>query len=336
MASSLTPARPRGRGLRSPSLLWRVAVANAAVFTLAVSILALSPATVSFPVAPDEAVVLALGTVFVVLANLVALRGAFAPLVRLSTKMARLDPLEPGVRVDEPSRHREIVALTGAFNQMAERLEHERRESARRALHAEEAERRRIAQDLHDQIGQSLTFLLIQLSRASAPGEDAGDELAAAKETARAILEDTRTLSERLRPESLEDLGLVLALESLAARVERAGGVGVRSDLDRDLPELDEDTELVLLRVAQEALTNVLRHADATTVVLSLRRVDGGLRLEIRDDGGGTPDGELGGGGIRGMRERALSVGGALTVGDSPCGGTTVTLEVEPARVMAA
>jgi two-component system sensor histidine kinase UhpB len=334
MASSITPARTRGRGLRSPSLLWRVAVANAAVFTLAVSILALSPATVSFPVAPDEAVVLALGTVFVVLANLVALRGAFAPLVRLSTKMARLDPLDPGVRVDEPSRHREIVALTGAFNQMAERLEHERRDSARRALHAEEAERRRIAQDLHDQIGQSLTFLLIQLSRASAPGEGAGDELAAAKETARAILEDTRVISRRLRPEALDDLGLVFALESLAARVREASELDVVTDLDRDLPALPPDAEVALLRVAQEALTNVVRHAGARTVVIALRCAGENVRLEIRDDGRGLTEGAPRGG-IRGMRERALSIGASLTVAERASGGTRVTLALEPAAVAA-
>jgi len=138
MAPSLTPARV---SLRPRSLLWRVAVANATVFSLAVSVLALSPATVSFPVAAHEAAILVAGTVLVLLANLLALRGAFAPLMRLAAKMAAVDPLEPGVRVAEPSSHREIVAVAHAFNQMAERLEHERRESARQALQAQESER---------------------------------------------------------------------------------------------------------------------------------------------------------------------------------------------------
>lgn len=319
----MAPVAP-AHGRRTRSLLWRVALVNAAVFSAAILTLALSPATVSQPIAGDEAIVLAAGTVLVVLANLLALRGAFAPLVRLASKMATIDPLAPGVRVPEPSAHREIVAVARAFNQMAERLEHERRDSARRALHAEEAERLRIAQDLHDQIGQSLTFLLIQLSRARSR-----EEVIEAQETARAILEDARAISQRLRPESLDDLGIVVALESLAARVREAGAVEVVTELDRDLPELPEDAQLALVRVAQEALTNVLRHARATTAVVSLRATEAGLRLEVDDDGLGLRTEVGDGDGIRGMRERALSIGASLAVTDRACGGTRVALELE-------
>ena len=328
--ASIAAARIRSGESPPTPLFWRVAITNAAIFSVGVALLALTPATVSFPVSLEEAVVLAAGAMLVTAGNMLALRRAFAPLARLTRHMATVDPLLPGAAALEPAGGREIAALTRAFNEMSERLELERRESVRRAVRAQEAERLRIAQELHDDIGQSLTFLLIQLSHANRT-TDGGGELAAAQEIAREVLEDARSIAERLRPESLDDLGLVMALETLAGRVSASGGIGVATHLDGDLPQLSADVQLVIYRVAQEALTNALRHANAATVLLSLQQEGPRVVLRVRDDGRGCDDPRSRrGGGIRGMRERALSVGGSLAVDVRPSGGTCVTLDVEP------
>ena len=328
--ASLAPARIATRDFSTRPLLWRVAATNALIFSIGAATLAASPATVSFPMSRHEAFVLVAGTLVMALGNVLALRRAFTPLARLSQQMEKVDPLEPGIRAIDAGGGREVVALTNSFNRMAERLELERRESASRALRAQDAERRRIAQELHDDIGQSLTFLLIQLSRAKQPGEDRLQNLDQAHDTARAILEDARAMSERLRPESLDDLGLVIALEALASRVDSAAGVAVTTHLAHELPVLDADTEVAIFRIAQEALTNVLRHAAATAASVSLEPQGDRLLLCVRDDGNGPGAAIRAPGAFRAMRERALSVGGSLDVSEAKSGGTSVTFAVHP------
>ena len=136
-----------------------------------------------------------------------------------------------------------------------------------------------------------------------------------------------RQVARRLRPDVLDDLGLVSALDALAADVAEASGMAVTVDLDPDLPGLGADGELVVYRIAQESLTNVARHAEAQAADLSLRREGAAVVLRVTDDGCGIgPDAE--GAGIRGMRERALLVGAELHVGPHPGGGTEVLLRV--------
>ena len=151
--------------------------------------------------------------------------------------------------------------LAEAFNDMLERLENERRDSARRVVRAQEAERRRVARELHDELGQSLTGVLLQIDQAIRVPDEA--DLEEAREGARRSLDDVRRIARDLRPDTLVELGLASALNALATRFTNQCGVVVDRHLDRDLPALGEDVEVVVYRVAQEALTNIARHAGA-------------------------------------------------------------------------
>jgi len=240
--------------------------------------------------------------------------------------MREVDPLAPGRRARLPDYPAEVAELGAAFDQMLERLEQERRESARRALSAQEDERLRIARELHDEVGQALTAVLLQLDRAQAgiAGEP-GERIREARETALATLEEVRAIARNLRPEALDDLGLAAALRQLCVEAERTGVLverGIASGVT-----LDRGAEVVVYRVAQEAVTNALRHAGAERIALTLK-VDGAVTvLGVRDDGRGIAH-AVEGAGVRGMRERALLVGGTLDVADAPGGGTSVTLRL--------
>jgi two-component system, NarL family, sensor histidine kinase UhpB len=310
------------------SLLWRVFALNAAVFLVGTVVLALSPAPVRLPVTVAEAIVLSVGLLAILLVNLVLVRLSLAPLQRLANAMRRVELLKPRQRLEAsgPGEVRELVAV---FNDMLERLERERRDSGRRALAAQEAERRRIAQELHDEVGQALTAVLLLLKRLAdrAPAE-LREQVLEAQEAARESLDDVRDVARQLRPEALDDLGLVSALAALTARFTEQTGVRVARRIDARVPPLEDDQELVIYRVAQESLTNVARHAGASRVELRLERTPAGVALRVVDDGVGlkSPDGS--GYGIRGMRERALAVGAAFSVAEQRDGGVEVMLEL--------
>jgi two-component system sensor histidine kinase UhpB len=250
-------------------------------------------------------------------ANLLLLRHTLAPINRLVERMRTVDLLRPGQRLVEPGGA-EVTELVRAFNQMLERLEAERRESGRRALQAQEAERRRIASGLHDEVGQVLTGVLLQLD----------DE--ETKEAVRQALNEVRRIARELRPEMLEQLGLVSALTELSRRFAESSGIRVERSFATELPPLSGEAELAVYRVAQESLTNVARHAGATHVDLALEPGVGSVVLSVCDDGRGISEAAAtnGHGGLRGMRERALLVGGALAVKPGRTGGVEVRLEV--------
>jgi two-component system, NarL family, sensor histidine kinase UhpB len=317
----------RGR-LSGMSLLTRIFLTNAAVLVAAVLVLALSPVTVSDPVVLWEAVVLVAGLTVILIVNLLLFRRAFAPLVRLTELMGTIDLLRPGPRIRVHGGAAEVANLTVAFNEMLDRLEAERRQSAGRSLTAQEGERRRVAQELHDEIGQSLTAVVLQLERLGrvAP-EDLREELTEARETARASLDEVRQIAQRLRPEALDELGLRNALAALAERVSDQGGLRVVRRLDGRLPPLSPEAELVIYRVAQEGLTNALRHAEASRAVLELRGNPEGVTLSVTDDGRGL-DGTESGAGIQGMRERALLVAAHFEMRTRTEGGAEVRLDV--------
>ena len=311
-------------------LFWRIFLLNAVVLIVATALL-LGPVTVSTPVLLTEAAVLTVGLAAMLVANALLLRVGLAPLQRLTRAMTTTDLLRPGDRPAVGGRG-EIAELITTYNTMLDRLEDERATSSARALSAQEAERRRVARELHDEVGQSLTAVLLQLKRAAdhaPPG--LGEELRQVQETTRAGLEEIRRIARRLRPGVLDELGLASALKALANEYG-GSGLSVQHSPAADLPELDQETELVIYRVAQEGLTNTARHAGARRAELALRRAPGGVELLVRDDGRGTgaaPEGA----GIRGMRERALLVGARLTVGRAAGGGTEVRLTVPvPAR----
>ncbi|KRV50768.1 histidine kinase [Wenjunlia vitaminophila] len=294
---------------------------------MATALLLLAPVTVSVPVVLTEAVILVSGLVVMLVANAALLRIGLAPLDRLTRLMTTVDLLRPGQRLPVHGQGG-VAELIRTFNAMLDRLEAERAASSARALSAQEAERRRIARELHDEVGQSMTAVLLELKRASDQADDPlRGELQQAQEITRLSLDEVRRLARRLRPGVLEDLGLVSALTSLTADFATHTGLRVRRHFDPDLPPLAPQTELVLYRVAQEGLTNVARHAEAERVELSLRHTDGAVVLRLADDGRGIGI-ACEGAGIRGMRERALFVGATLDIRSDPASGTEVSLSV--------
>jgi two-component system sensor histidine kinase UhpB len=309
------------------SLFWRIFLLNATVLVAAMALLLLGPVTVSTPALLTEAVILGIGLVVMLIANAVLLRIGLAPLERLTRLMTTVDLLNPGARLTAHGRG-PVAHLINTFNAMLERLEAEREDSNARVLSAQEAERGRIAQELHDEVGQTLTAVLLQLKRASdqAPSP-IRDDLVQVQETIRGGIDELSRIARRLRPVDLDNLGLPGALKALANEFSLDSGLSVHRRLDTDLPKLSDEAELVLYRVAQEALTNAVRHANARRVDLELRRADNCLVLSVRDDGRGLGDSKAGAG-VTGMRERARLVGGQLTVDTRPEGGTEVRLRV--------
>ena len=314
------------------SLFWRVVIVNAALVVGAVLVLVVTPASVSAAPTAAELEVLVAGTVLVIALNVLLLRRIFVPLERLTGTMRRVDPHDPGRRVTIRKPAAEVGELAIAFNDMLDRLEAERQDSARRALAAAEAERVRVARELHDQVGQTLTGVVLALEEIHrrAPA-DLGEDLTEVQEAARAGVEQVREIARGLRPGALEELGLRSALTTLANSFT---GLRVRHSLPPDLPVLSPDQDLAVYRVAQESLTNVARHARAGLAQVALEQEDGAVVLRVSDDGVGIPalHAEATDGGVGGMRERALLAGGRLRVRALPERGTEVRLDLWPSR----
>lgn len=197
-----------------------------------------------------------------------------------------------------------------------------------RMWRVQEDERRRLARELHDQLGQVLTALIHRLERVDGEGRDACMELA------RHALDDVRELSRLLRPPVLDDLGLAAALKWLARRTRENAGLDVVVRVSDEFDGLDPDVETLLFRIAQEALTNVVKHAQASRAELRLHRAGNRIELRVRDDGRGFDPVELAarderGVGLAGMQDRAALFGGKLVVGAAPGRGTTVTAVLE-------
>ena len=273
-------------------LYWKVFLINGTVLCAATLSLVLAPVSVSRQVVVSEVLVLTVGLGIMLLANALVLRSSLAPVDRVIREMKA-----------------------------------EQTTSNARALAAQEAERHRIAQELHDEVGQNLTVVLLGLKQVEqrAPADIAA-ELALLREATRDGLDDVRRVARQLRPGVLEDLGLISALASLANDFAEHSGASVRRVVAPGLPQLSGEAELVVYRVAQEALTNAARHAHAEAVVLSLTRAGDRVLLEVTDDGHGF-DATRDGAGLRGMRERATLVAGDLTL-SSTAHGTTVRLAV--------
>jgi two-component system sensor histidine kinase UhpB len=318
------------RQLASAPLFWRVFWGNAAVLVVVVVALVFGPLQMSAPVTLTESLGLVAGIALALAISLVLMRPAFRPFDELADRMRRHDPLAPGERVDVEGGPN-VTALAQAFNEMLDRLESEQRESARRALMVQEGERQRVARELHDEVGQTLTGVMLQVEGlASRIPEELREDLDELRETARSGAEDVRRIVRSLRPEALEDLGLPSALAALATAFHEQAGVRVERRLESGLP-LSAEQELVFYRVAQEALTNVARHAAASRVEVQLRRADAGVLLIVRDDGVGLTTPHNGAShGIRGMRERAMLIGAQLTIDRLLNGGTEVRLVLPP------
>lgn len=340
------PQRRSRDGAHHHPLLRRVFIADGAVLTCVVLLLAVTPVTISTPIALDQLVILIAGLAVMLAADLLLLRRLLQPLRRLTETMRSVTPENPGQRLSEIAfQDAEVAALTDAFNDMLDRLEAERQASGRAALAAQERERGRVARELHDEIGQSLTAVLIHAERvADDSSTDAHKELQRLASDVRSSLDDVRLIARRLRPEALDDLGLVNALIALCSRVASHSGLRIERQLPSGLPVVGLDAELVIYRVAQEGLNNVVRHANAEHATLSLLGQGDSLLLTVVDDGCGLPaelpTGSVGvtgsgvagsgvtGSGISGMRERALLVDGELAIRARSGGGTEVRLRI--------
>jgi two-component system sensor histidine kinase UhpB len=315
------------------SLFWRIFAVNAGLLTLIAVLLIVTPVTLHASPKPVEVVIIVFGLAISVAANALLLRRAIAPLERLARRMDTVDLLRPGQRL-QVARGDEVGRVVRAFNRMLDRLESERRQSARRTLAAQEAERVGIARDLHDEVGQLLTGVLLQLNAIGETALHDRSELDEARDSVRRALDEVRRISSELRPEMLEQLGLVSALTELAMTFERVSGIRVDHEFDPSLPKLPQETELAVYRIAQESLTNVARHSRAGHATVALERGPGSIVLRIVDDGEGF-EGELpeDHGGLRSMRERALLVDGALAIKQPQRGGVEVRLEVPAASI---
>jgi two-component system sensor histidine kinase UhpB len=330
-ADAKAPVRTGSGKAHRFSLLWWVFLTNGTVLVVAALLLAVTPITISHPIAIWQLVLLLAGLAVMLVLNLVLLRGVLSPFFKLTEVMGSIDPERPGRRlIGLNPRSSEGAALVNAFNAMLDRLESARREAARTALAAQEAERLRVAQELHDEIGQTLTAVIIQAERASESDPAlASRELRRVTDAIRESLDEVRRIARELRPEALDDLGLVNALIALCSRMGEQGGLRVRRQLQGKLPSMSQDVELVIYRIAQEGLTNALRHSGAGAATVSLKSEADRVTLRVTDDGDGLPaEIPSGTAGIAGMRERALLVDGQLSIESQPGEGTEVRLVV--------
>jgi two-component system NarL family sensor kinase len=221
------------------------------------------------------------------------------------------------------------------YNRLAER-EEMLEAFAARTVEAQELERRRLAGEIHDGIGQrlvSLWYHLLAAEDAAGGDETLAYELAVAKELATAALQETRSAITGLRPSVLDDLGLAAGLESLGRSIP-----ALEVELDVEPDRLPSHVEVALYRIAQEALQNVVKHAGASKVRISLRAGDGATTLTVADDGRGFSQDRLVSTeerhsyGMVGMQERAELIGASLVVESRPGAGTTVEVVVPGAR----
>lgn len=278
------------------------------------------------------------GVVLSVVVNAVILRLALGPLALLERTAGQVRAGDLDARAPRSSlSDRELDRLTETFNAMLDTLDAYRarlRDTAARALSAAEAERKRVAHELHDETAQSLVALLLRIRLArdvDDPGardqllEDLRTEISTA-------LEGIRRFARGLRPPALDELGLVPAIASHARNLEETAGISITLDADPLEDLLPPEAELALYRIVQEALANVVRHAAARRVRLRLAQEHGHVVAEVEDDGrgfradeGGRPETGLG---LFGMRERATYLGGRVEVHSFPGRGTRVRAEV--------
>ena len=231
---------------------------------------------------------------------------------------------------DEELRVAETFAARAAVAvDLADRVA---RDSLRRVVEGQELERGRLARELHDETGQALTSILLGLKRVeeAKSREDAGAAAAELRGEIVKTLQAVRRLAVELRPKALDDFGLVPALERLAEAF--GGDSGIAIDLEANIGDdrLPPEVETALYRIAQEALTNVTKHARAQHVSVVVTRRPGSVNVVVEDDGRGfgTEDGEGDGLGLVGMKERVGLLGGRLAIESAEGSGTTIVAEV--------
>jgi two-component system, NarL family, sensor histidine kinase UhpB len=317
---------------RDDSLIGQIVAANVVLFAL--TLLAASIAAgldLGSSSKRWDFLILALAIVLTLCTNLWMLQRRFRPLETLIDQIEAIDPAEPTpleLRRSDPVE--EIDRLASSFHNLLERIEEERRRSGQLAMRAQEEERRRLARDLHDEVNQALTAILLRLEAlAQETPPERAPEVVELKRLVNQAMDELLNLARQLRPSALDDHGLVAALETQMKRFSARTGIEARLDTAGDPDELADVIQTAIYRVAQEALTNVTRHAGATVVELVVAQKNGDVELRVSDDGRGFDPALRGGGlGLVGMAERARLVGGELDVRSAPGGGTTITLRV--------
>jgi two-component system, NarL family, sensor histidine kinase UhpB len=316
--------------MRSRTLLTQVLAVNTVLVALTAFVAAIvARDRFEGATSAEGLLLIALAVSGVILLNSILLRRRLEPIERLVAAMSSVDLASPGTRADVTrGAANEVRRLAADFNRMLERLEHERRESGRAVLRAQEVERSRIAQDLHDEVNQALTAILLRLQatvHAAPPG--LRDELRESQQLVTRAMEELLHLARRLRPSALDDHGLVPALASQVADFGDRTGIRATFRNHGPVPPLSDEAQLVIYRVTQESLSNVAQHAGARHVDVELSFV-GRTVLRVRDDGSGFKVLRNGRGrlGVSGMRERALLVGGRLEIYSDPGEGTTIEL----------
>jgi two-component system sensor histidine kinase UhpB len=274
--------------------------------------------------------VLALALIATFLGNALLLRRRFAPLDQMISTMERADLSVSAGRVPvEGADSVEVQRLGTTLNRMLGRLEIERREAGRAAVRAQERERQRIAQDLHDEVNQALTAVLLRLEATSqsAPPE-LQRELGETKRLATQAMQELLNIARQLRPTVLDDHGLIPALQTQVRDFAEQTRIRAEFHHRGPVPRLTPEQQLSLYRVTQEGLSNIAQHAEASRVEVELSFV-GRTVLRISDDGRGFAGGRDGGLGLSGMRERALLAGGTLDIYSAgPGRGTRVELKI--------
>ncbi len=290
------------------------------------------------------------------LVNLLLLRAAFRPLFGLLDTIHLIEAGRLDCRVEVSARASDVSQVAAALNAMLDRLEALRHQTAGEILHAQEQERRRLALELHDQSSQTLTALtmhaqaledLLAADAAPAPAL-LRKQVAQVNQLAGRAMSELRHVAEQLRPVILDDLGLEAALRWLAEDVGQGTHLRVLAQaptFDEQTPRLPAEVETALFRIAQEGLTNVARHAQASEVTLKLLRQPEQVTLLICDDGRGLPlasENEAAhlraGLGLAGMQERARLLGGTLDITSQPDQGTVIQARIplEASRALAA
>lgn len=315
---------------RHPSLTTQLLAIN--TLLIAATVVATTAASrldTSSPSQRAQYGVLVISVLATVLANGFFLRRRLRPLQRVIETMERVDLSEGGLRAGGATDTEEVARLQAAFNRMLDRLETERREAADAVLRAQEDERARLARDLHDEVNQALTAVLLRLQATTlaAPPELAA-ELHETQAVATQAMGELRRLAHELRPTALDDLGLAAALRTQIDAFAAKSDIETRLHMGGDIDDFREDEQLVVYRVIQESLSNAARHSGARHITVTVRRKGARGVVQIADDGRGIDPQAERGHGLAGMRERARQAGGRLDVLSTPDGGTTIELEL--------
>ncbi len=320
---------------RNLTTFQKLVIANSAIIVVGAVGGPLITLEVTRALLPVLSIFLLGGLITILVVNFLILRVAFRPLRELESTMAAVQPgvNEPRARADFADP--DVRRLASLFNSMLDRLEEERLQVAERVMQAQERERQRVARELHDQTGQTLTHEIISLDLLleRTADSEARQQIEAVKRTLEQTLEEVHRMAQDLRPSVLDDLGLVPALRTLA---RQGAGPEVRLQVEGLHGRLPLPIETALYRIAQEALINAVKYARAAHIDIRLEAHGAGVRLSVRDDGVGfdprrlpaTAEPGRAGLGLFGMRERATLLHGTLEIHSQPAHGTEITVQL--------